>query len=288
MPTIDGRTLWVLSDYSFDNPASAFDVVGILVADAEALGNWKQRRDKVRSEILGDGRRMNWKDLNSDTRRQAAFFPFLEAADFIPGLSVALSFQRSPVFRIPNDQINRFKSSFELTANWKPKNIQQMFRIAYCTAMLVAGLSSPGQNVHWVTDQDPAFANETREKDTVSVLAKLLGLFLPHKLGEIRYGTTGDGEEPLFQEDLIALPDLMCGATCELLTSIKREYEDIPKIYSKLPRLSARPSSFLQWYANGNWPLKRYICCFESRAGQPPAVGILHPKLMCGSSVSVP
>ena len=35
MPTITGRTLWVLTDYSFDNPASDFDVVGLLIVDPE-------------------------------------------------------------------------------------------------------------------------------------------------------------------------------------------------------------------------------------------------------------
>jgi hypothetical protein len=116
-----------------------------------------------------------------------------------------------------------------------------MFRIASCTAFLMAGLSNPGQDIHWVSDQDSAFANEAKEMDTISVFSQLLTMFLPHKLGQVRYGTTADGVQPLLQEDLVAIPDLMCGATAELFTAIKREYTDIPDIFAMLPKLGNRP-----------------------------------------------
>jgi hypothetical protein len=74
LPIIRGRSLWVSSDYSFDNPASDFDVVGLLVADPEASGDWNYLRSEVRAKLLRDPRRMSWKNLNSDSRRQAAFF----------------------------------------------------------------------------------------------------------------------------------------------------------------------------------------------------------------------
>jgi len=280
LPVIRGRSLWVLSDYSFDNPASDFDVVGLLLADPEASGDWNCLRSQVRAKLLVDRRRMSWKKLNSDSRRRAAFFPFLKAADHICGLSIALAFHRDSAFQIPDDDLRRFQDSFQLTANWKARNFEQMFRIAYCTAMFIAGLSSHGQDIHWVSDQDRAFANEAIEKDTLGVVVKLLNIFSPHKLGELRYGTTSCTGSDLLEEDLAAIPDLMCGAACEILTSIKREYKDIPEIYSKLPKLTSRPREFLKWYASGPWPLKRYICSFESRKGRAPSLGILHPSLL--------
>lgn len=280
LPVIRGRSLWVLSDYSFDNPASDFDVVGLLLADPEASGDWNCLRSQVRAKLLVDRRRMSWKKLNSDSRRWAAFFPFLKAADHICGLSIALAFHRDSAFQIPDDDLRRFQDSFQLTANWKARNFEQMFRIAYCTAMFIAGLSSPGQDIHWVSDQDRAFANKAIEKDTLGVVVKLLNIFSPHKLGELRYGTTSCTGSDLLEEDLAAIPDLMCGAACEILTSIKREYKDIPEIYSKLPKLTSRPREFLKWYASGPWPLKRYICSFESRKGRAPSLGILHPSLL--------
>ena len=288
MPANRGRSLWVLSDYSFDNPASDFDVVGLLLADPEASGEWNRLRCEVRAQLLGDRRHMSWKRLNSDSRRQAAFFPFLKAADHICGLSVALAFHRHSEFQIPTDGLCRFQDSLHLSVNWKPHSFEKMFRIAYCTAMLVAGFSNPGQDIYWVSDQDPAFANERMERDTLSVVVKLLNTYSPHKLGELRYGTTEYTRSDLLEEDLAAIPDLMCGAASEILTSIKREYTDIPEIYSRLPKLTSRPQEFLEWYASGPWPLKRYICSFESRKGRAPSSGILHPSLLGRITVSGP
>jgi hypothetical protein len=146
--------------------------------------------------------------------------------------------------------------------------------------MLVAGMSRPGQEILWVSDQDPAFANEARENDTASVFGKLLTLFAPHKLGPVHYGTTASGAEPLFQEDLVAVPDLFCGATCEFFTSAKKEYGNLPRIGVKISSLDSRTHAFLKWYASGPWPLRRYICSIENRKGERPTVGILTPDLL--------
>jgi hypothetical protein len=182
LPHFQGRSVWVLSDYSFDNPASDFDVVGLLFVDPETLGDWLALRSKVRETFLRDQRSMSWKKLNSDSRRQAAFLPFLRAANQIYGLAIALAFHRVPAFAIPPDELRRCLDSFQLSTDCKPRLFQQMFRIASCTAMLVAGLSRPGQDIHWVSDEDAVFANEPIEKDTISLFTMLLRKFVPHQL----------------------------------------------------------------------------------------------------------
>jgi hypothetical protein len=86
MPIVRGCSLWVATDYSFDNAASDFDVIGVLIADPGASGQWNDLRREVRSRLLSDRRSMSWKKLNSDSQRQAALFPFLLAADHLPRL----------------------------------------------------------------------------------------------------------------------------------------------------------------------------------------------------------
>jgi hypothetical protein len=223
---------------------------------------------------------MSWKKLTGDARREAAFTPFLEAANRINGLAITLAFNRDPSFQVPPDGPLRLREALALSANWKPRIFENMFRVAYCTAMLIAGLSNPGQNIHWVSDEDPVFANESFESDTTHVLTELLRLFLPHGLGEIRYNTTAHGQEPLLQEDLVAVPDLMCGATCEIMTAIKRKYAEIPEGPADLPELADRPRAFLDWYAGGPCPLKRYVCTFEVRKGGVLRAWVLPPNLL--------
>ena len=283
MPLLRGPRLWVLSDYSFDNPKSDFDVVGILVVDPQALWHWNCWRSEVRKRLLHDRRTMSWKKLNSDRRRECAFFPFLVAANQIHGLAVAIAFQRNPEnpeFDLPTRVLRQFTDSLNLSMEWKSRQFEQMFRIAYCAATFIAGLSSPGQHIHWVSDQDQVFANDAIAKDTVSVVVRLLNVFSPHKLGELRYGTTEITKEDLVEEDLAAIPDLMCGATCEIATAIKRKFTDFPQIYTNLPKLSRRAQEFLKWYADAHCPLKRYICAFETRKGKLPSLGIIHPSLL--------
>ena len=45
MPDIRGRSLWVSTDYAFDNPKSTFDVLGLLLMDPEESGEWLYRRN---------------------------------------------------------------------------------------------------------------------------------------------------------------------------------------------------------------------------------------------------
>jgi hypothetical protein len=273
----------VSSDYSLDNCKSDFDVVGILVLDPDALGRWDYFRTEVRKTFLRDSRTMSWKKLNSDRRRKCAFFPFLVAANQIHGLAVTIAFHRNPEnpeFEIPRDELRPFVDFLNLSVEWKARQFQQMFRIASCTATFIAGLSSPNQHIRWVSDRDRLFANDAIAKGTVGVVVRLLNVFSPHKLGELHYGTTEITKEDLVEEDLGAIPDIMCGATSEIITAMKRKYSDFPRIYTNLPRLSRRAENFLKWYADAHSPLKRYICAFETRKGKVPSLGVLHPSLL--------
>ncbi len=280
LPSLQCKSLWIASDFSLTNRASAFDVIGLLIADANGLADWDNLRRRVRSKHLGDVRTLSWKKLKSDSRRNAAFLPFLRAADFIPGFAVTLAFHKNPAFQIPPESLSQLQKALGLSAEWKGPDFEHVFKIAYCAATLVAGISSPNQDIYWVSDKDAAFINAQRSRETLTVFAKLLSLLSSHKLGQVHYGTTACTREDLFEEDLVAIPDLMCGATCEILTAIKNEYVEIPDIYAQMPKLDARAQSLLNWYSSGPFPLRRYICSFEHRKGRPSSVGILQPGLM--------
>src|SRR5262249_23765373 len=75
MATITGRTLWVLTDYSFDNPASDFDVVGLLIVDPEHSSDWMHLRNEVVLPLLG----ASWQENGSEAGHQ-----FLDLADRVP------------------------------------------------------------------------------------------------------------------------------------------------------------------------------------------------------------
>ena len=127
LPDLRGRSLWVVSDYSFGNRASDFDVVALLVMDPEASGGWNDLRRAVRADLLRDERSMSWKKLNSDKCREAAFVPFLNAANHVCGLSIALAFHRSTAFQVPADGLHRLQACLKLSANWKRRSLRRCF-----------------------------------------------------------------------------------------------------------------------------------------------------------------
>jgi hypothetical protein len=271
---------WIATDYCFNDRASDFDVIGLLVADPDACGEWLRLRNQIRANVLNDGKRsLSWKKLDSDGMRARAYLPFLWAANHICGLAITIAFYRDS-FDIETTDLDRVFEAFGVAEaeKWKRKrpNFEHMFRIAYCTAMIVAGLSRPNQAIHWLSDQDAAFANEKVENDTMAAFRSFLNLYLPHPISEIRYSTTAQSAEPLFQEDLLSVPDVMCGAACEIHTAMKRLCGNLSDFQGEFPDLSDRAREFLDWYANrGQWPLKRYFCSFESREGRVPSAGIL-------------
>ena len=275
LPQLRGETLWISSDYSFDNPASHYDVIGLLLADPESSFGWEECRRQVRSQHLHDNRRMAWKRLN-DRRRQSAFFPFLCAADHIHGLCVTIAIDRDPAFRISTPELlAQYHGRPWLKANWNPETFEQSVRIAFLTALFVAGLSSPGQDILWISDQDAVFANESFHRDTGTLFTKLLNAFSSHTFGQISIGTTVITESDLLEEDLASIPDLMVGATCEILTCMRREFGHMPRIVVEMPSLSDRAEHFVQWLQDESRPLKRLICVLESRADRGFSVGTL-------------
>ena len=140
-------------------------------------------------------------------------------------------------------------------------SFRKMQRIAYCTAFVVAGLSSPGQDLWWVPDRDDSNANDVLEKDTVNVFLRFLTIFCPHPLGKTYHGTTELTAPDMLEEDLAAIPDLMSGGAAEVYTAIRRQYGEIPYVYTALPRLGRRAQNFLNWY--GEFGPLRYVCTFQ-------------------------
>lgn len=265
LPVFDGETLWISSDYRFSDPTVDFDTIGILISNPDASDDWNRLRTQVRAQLLGE-RRMAWKRLN-DRRRQEAFFPFLSAANTLQGLCVAVAIERIPEFRFTTRElIGQYRGRDWLSADWKTETAEQLFRITYFTAFFVAGLSKPGQDIIWISDQDPVFANEVFHRDTGTLFTKFLNAFTRHGFGQISIGTTAITESDLLEEDLAAIPDLLCGASAMMLTSAKRKFGQIPRIPIDLDRQDDRTSNFLHWFADTSNPLKRHMCVIEQRA----------------------
>jgi hypothetical protein len=258
-PDILGDRIWVSSDYSFDNPKTDFDVIGMLFVDPSRSGGYIEAQKKVRQDYLPDGRTMGFKSMN-DRIRQRAFFPFLSAADHLEGLCVSVAVDRRIKRLISGpDTLQKWGGRDWLRSSWKPEVFEQLMRVTHFIAAMVAGLSKPNQNVTWYTDDDAIIPNDDHARDTGAIFTKLLQTYSPHTVGSVEIGRTSLDDEDCLLEDLSSLADLAAGSTAEYLTDVLKEYGDIPtNVELPAPATHARTANFLTWFWREERPLRRF------------------------------
>ncbi|MFN0056497.1 MAG: hypothetical protein ACKV0T_30485 [Planctomycetales bacterium] len=286
LPNIRGSQLLISSDYSFGSPKSDFDVIGLLIADLQHSYGYLERQTIVRKELLPDGRTMGFKSLN-DRIRQQAFFPFLEAANQIEGICVAIAIDRRIEHLISTpDLVREFQGRDWLQSPWKPRVFEQLIRVAHFIAVFVAGLSIPNQNLWWFTDDDAIIPNDRHASDTGRIFTKFLNMYTVHRLGEIAIGRNSLDEDDCLLEDLGAIADLTAGSTAEHLTTLRRKYGSIPTgMEIDLPPSTARTENFLTWFEETNHPLRRLAVALYLNRNGHLAMTILRTRMRANGIV---
>jgi hypothetical protein len=164
---------------------------------------------------------MSYKAL-SDGHRRRALAPFLQAAEFMSGLCVAMIFDKRVTHLCMNgaEGYRRVHEAAGLEASWKDRELEEALRMTNVVAALVGGLSRPNQNVYWLSDQDNLFGNERQSRDVARLLASFSGHYVSHPLGELGFGTTALDKGDRWEEDLAAIPDMVAGALAEITTRL--------------------------------------------------------------------
>jgi hypothetical protein len=220
VPQLQGPMVFIASDYSGAHKSSKYEVISVLYVDAEASSEWEERRRHVRHHTMGDGRRMSFKSLR-DRHRQKAIVPFLSVAEALTGVCVSLVIRKSiRSLHGDKDVFDQFRKVLPFKGKWRDKQLERMMRITHLVSFLIGGLSRPGQNIYWISDQDDIFADEHKSTDTAQVISRFTSHYVKHQLGELGIGTTTLDEGDRFEEDLAAIPDLAAGATAELANKL--------------------------------------------------------------------
>lgn len=209
---------------------------------------------------------MSFKKL-ADRCRGEALWRFLQAADSIPGVLVT--------FLVDKDLASMFDESSSLSdqgllAHFKPATREKLARVTHLLGLLVAGLSHPGQDLHWFTDDDEIASNEARLRDLIEAFARVSSHVLEHDLGHFRCGTT-TATDPgdRWIEDLTAIPDLAGGALVEVFTHYKNS-NSLPtnspsRLTSPLPgTIAAKTRVLVHWLANANARLAKVALLLDA------------------------
>ena len=171
LPSIHGQLFLILSDYSGDHDLAEYQSLSFLFADLQRCQKWEGMRLKLRQNYLSDGRRISFKGLR-DKKQQIALPSLLTAADTIPGLSVTILIHKSiESLFTDSGYIDLNNPEFHDYRHWKIRSFEKMLRVVHFVSFFLSGLSRPGQDVLWITDQDEIAANDNRLRE----LTKLFG-----------------------------------------------------------------------------------------------------------------
>ncbi|MBL7985405.1 MAG: hypothetical protein JNM91_10425, partial [Flavobacteriales bacterium] len=222
LPYSDGSCLWVASDSS--EKAGHF-IDSILCVEESTLGEWEHRRRIIRDIYELDDHGLHYKELHTNSNQWPALHPTLEAAILLRGVCIVVALPRS-VRQIAEVamQAAMDNGAGDMEHNWKAWNYMNYMRHTALVASLIGELSSPGQDVHWLSDHEPPFNKPEMTQDIVSMFLKALRINVAHELGETTLST------PLLhpdatgaKRDLLAIPDLAAGGIGDALFDIRND-----------------------------------------------------------------
>lgn len=223
LPSLDGsQELFVCSDTGGEHRASRFTTFSFVILPVERLASWNRQVVRIRQKFGLRDRRIGYSRLG-DRRRRAAVAEFCVCSNAIPGLSVSVVVDKriesifKPTGWYMPSTVKMGERAFD---RWRPAVFERALRAAYFVALFLAGVSAPGQNVTWISDEDDVAANENVLADLVSILAYFHSQLSAHPLGQVRVGTTAHfNVDRSMVEDLTAIADLIAGGVSELVGS---------------------------------------------------------------------
>jgi len=273
VPILGGEELLVGTDTSGTQRGSRYVVTGALVMDTRNSLTWHRDRLRIRRDILRDGRRMSYKNLN-DARRREALVPFLEAADRISGVCLLMAFDKRLGRVCTWDGLyERAKSEGVIRGNWNQSNLEQMMRTVQLVSTLLAAVAVRHQNIYWISDLDDCFATEERKIDTARMMSAFTSEYIKEDLGELGIGTTELDEGDRLEEDITAIPDLAAGAVSDLLNRMHQHLGTFPQLPTFMPTLKNKTDLISSWFFNRKSSLVKLACVVRFVAHRHMQVG---------------
>jgi len=261
------KCLFVGSDYGGEHKGAMYHTIAFLMADVADCAAWQGNRKRIRSDLRLGRRRMAFKNMN-DAVRTKAFYGFLESADIIPGLLVVFAIhKRSGSLFGSGDKLDPTTLDLEPLRTLSAPIAEKVLRVVSLLGSLIAGLSAPGQDVVWATDEDAIAANASRVQHLVNALVLVSSHLLDHHLRHLRVATAKQDNGDLLLEDLLAIPDIAAGGLSDALSTMF--VHGAPLGGLELPRsdiVSAKGRRVPDWFSDNTQPLKRMCVIIDQTA----------------------
>jgi hypothetical protein len=262
-----GPETHLFSDYGGTHKESLYETTAVLHMDVENSMPWQAERLRLRQHFLPDGRRMSFKGLN-DVKKQQALIPFLKASDSIPGVLLVVAIKKCVKNLCWGNELRPdWPQTRAMNRRWSARTFERALHVSHLVGLMVGGLSNPGQEVYWFSDEDELFANPTATEDVGNLFAMFTSAYVTHPLKHIGLGTVAIDEGDRYEEDHVALADLAAGSAAEMLTALAKHAGQIPtKVAVDFPGGLSRKSDILtSWLGYSGGSLKKVLVVVEPR-----------------------
>ncbi len=207
--------------------------------------------------------------------RLSALEPFLATVDPVPGVVVTVAVDRGlhHVIGAPTrDQLRRAAGPPA-----PPEAVfEDMIRVSMILTVLIAGLSRNGQEVVWISDNDPIVDTLQRERQIDALVRLMTGHYVEHPIAGVYAASTRQpGAEALFKH-LLEIPDLVAGALGELLDRYHHAGVTLSAVLQTAPEgMSPKTRIVMNWLAADRHALKRWVFAIAPAAGTAVSVSLV-------------
>lgn len=223
---------------------------------------WAKRSMEIRQHHRLDEHGLHYKALRYGSTFWKAVWPSLHSACLMDGVAVVMRTEKKLVdenIRIVENLLSKGISS--TNHEWKAKPFTEMVGIATLVGIIVGEVSSPGQEVHWISDHEPPFGKDDQLQDILNFVGRATAMSTPHGLGRASVSTPLlEVGNPLLARDLVAIVDLFAGGVGDALKVASMNEDTGYCCWEPVEgqRRSMKSGTISNWFWLDNYnPLKR-------------------------------
>lgn len=264
------ETIFSVSDYSNDDSKDSHQVITFFICDWTGSIYSNILRSNFRQQTVGYEREFQFKKLNKDRERLRLLEQYLETFDSVNGVVFSVLIHKSIryLFGKPVHQVLKTEG----LGNWKPHIAEKLLRIIHLQALFVYGLSRQGQKYLWMTDRD---AITTNLKALGDITQRVFNIYAHHGFSPLGYAEPlGTLRDPF--RDYLAIPDLVGGATLELMRNQNLDYD---RDIEDKTMVQQKTFKILKWLISKSKKVKHIGCRIYGDAAVPSVSFFdLHPQ----------
>src|ERR1700733_4253990 len=179
---LPGSHIILGSDYGGNSGTSKYLSYVFVLSDEDNSSLYPSLQQHVRSHFLPDGRRMSFKQLG-DRKRRDALMPFLESAEALSGICIAILVHKDFRFvTTTKKDLDIWRTIRPTAGKWTIHAFETMARIVHFAAILVSICACPLHHLCWITAEDEIVANKDRLVDVIEFTVHVIGRYVPFQL----------------------------------------------------------------------------------------------------------